>query len=90
MKIAELIPSSTNFYDAFVNLLSMLPDDEVLTGKEIGERFGVNPSSRTVYAVLEKFPENRVKVRVDGKSAWVYGSEVAIQKIQNQLSKGNQ
>jgi hypothetical protein len=90
MKIAELIPSSTSFHDMFVNLLSTIPDDEVLTGKEIGERFGVDPNNRTIYSVFAKYPENRLKVRVDGKSAWVYGSEAAIQKLQNRLPKGNQ
>lgn len=67
--------------------LSTLPDDEVLTRRELGERIGKDLESGGPQGRLARLTANRELIHINDKPTWVYGSLTAIRNLRAQLKE---
>jgi hypothetical protein len=73
--------------EAIKQYLNTLPEDELLTRKELGERIGRNLESGGPQGRLIRLTDNRELIQKDGSPVWVYGSVFAIRKLRTALQK---
>jgi hypothetical protein len=82
VKISE-IKSFCTFEEAALAYIAQMPDDEVLTIRELAEKLGRQqpPNGRSI----ARLHERRLKIS-HGKIAYVYGNPKALRALRKKLS----